>query len=135
MLPQFEDLHVLVVDDYQNMRRNLVDGMKQLGMTVSEATNGIEALEQLRQGRFDLVLTDIVMPEMDGFELCEEIRKQPQLRHLPIVAASTHYDSKYIVKALRMGADDYVPKPIDPALVARVIQRVLIHLPGGELPS
>jgi sigma-B regulation protein RsbU (phosphoserine phosphatase) len=130
--PSFNGLRVLIVDDYENMRRSLVDAMKELGMNVAEATNGVEAMALLNSKPFDLVLTDIVMPEMDGFELCEEIRKHPRLHDIPIVAASTHYDSKYIVKALRMGADDYVPKPVNRALVAKVLQRVQIRHPFKE---
>ncbi len=129
METDLKGLRALVVDDYENMRRNMVAALKTLGLVVCEASNGLEALDALKKQGADLVVTDIVMPEMDGFELCEEIRKHPDWHTLPIVAASTHYDSKYIVKALRTGADDYVPKPIVPQLLANVIRRVLIRRP------
>lgn len=128
MATPFVGLRALVVDDYDNMRARLKVTLEQLGVATVEAANGYEALEQLRAAPVDLVLTDIVMPEMDGFELCEEVRHQPEWNNLPIVVVSTHYDTKYIVRALRLGADDYVPKPIDKDLVERVIARVMTPL-------
>ena len=125
------NLRVLVVDDYEKMRERMCAILGQLGLTISEAPNGVEALKVLQQERFDAVFTDIVMPEMDGFELCEEIRKHSEWMDMPIVVISTHYDSAYIVKALRHGADDYIPKPIDPETVENVLHRVLTPTIAG----
>ena len=119
------NLRVLVVDDYESMRQRLCAILKPLDLNISEASNGVEALKALRQEKFDVVFTDLVMPEMDGFELCEEIRKTPEWADMPIVVISTHYDSRYIVKALRQGADDYIPKPVEPETVKRVLDRIL----------
>lgn len=118
-------LKVLVVDDYENMRQRLCAILSKLGLEISEASNGVEALKMLRGKKLDMVFTDLVMPEMDGFELCEEIRKTPDWMDIPIVVISTHYDSNYIVKALRGGADDYIPKPVDLKTVEKVLNRVL----------
>jgi len=127
------NLRVLVVDDYEKMRERMCAILGQLGLTISEAPNGVEALKVLNQERFDVVFTDIVMPEMDGFELCEEIRKNSEWMDMPIVVISTHYDTAYIVKALRQGADDYIPKPIDPETVENVLHRVLTPtIPGAD---
>jgi len=127
------NLRVLVVDDYEKMRERMCAILGQLGLTISEAPNGVEALKVLIQERFDAVFTDIVMPEMDGFELCEEIRKNSEWMDMPIVVISTHYDTAYIVKALRQGADDYIPKPIDPETVENVLHRVLTPtIPGAD---
>lgn len=120
----FEGLKALAVDDYENTRKKLVVILQNLGITVVEAANGVEALDILRTAKFDLVFTDIVMPEMDGFELCFEIRKIPELRSLPIVVVSTHVDGNYIIKGLRTGADDYISKPIEQDLVEKVIARI-----------
>ncbi len=117
-------IRVLVVDDFENMRKRLGSVLEKLGMTVSEAENGVEAIELLHKEKFDMVFTDIVMPEMDGFELCEEIRKSKDLRNILIVVNSTHVDSNYIIKALRMGADDYISKPIEIGIVEKVIARI-----------
>jgi len=64
------------------------------------------------------------MPEMDGFELCEEIRRSSNFMYIPIVVLSTHCDSNYIVKALRFGADDYIPKPANLAIIQTVLSRI-----------
>jgi twitching motility two-component system response regulator PilH len=119
------NLKVLVVDDYEKMRQRICAILRQLSLNISEASNGVEALKILRKEKFDMVFTDIVMPEMDGFELCEEIRKTSDWVDMPVVVISTHYDSNYIVKALRHGADDYIPKPIDLETVEKVLHRVL----------
>jgi len=119
------NLKVLVVDDYEKMRQRICAILRQLSLNISEASNGVEALKVLRKEKFDMVFTDIVMPEMDGFELCEEIRKTSDWVDMPVVVISTHYDSNYIVKALRHGADDYIPKPIDLETVEKVLHRVL----------
>ena len=106
-----------------------------LGLTVVEAANGIEAMKILRgemAGKIDVLFTDIVMPEMDGFELCEEVRKTPDLRGLPIVVSSTHVDASYVVKALRMGADDYIAKPVKSELVKKVLTRILTPVYADE---
>ena len=123
-----ENLTALVVDDYENIRLMLVNALKKLGVTVTEASNGIEALDILSKKQFDILFTDIVMPEMDGFELCEEVRKRSELRELPVVVVSTHCDSNYIVKALQLGADDYIAKPIEIDLVEKVISRITTEL-------
>lgn len=125
MARQFKNVRALVVDDYDNMRKKLTTVLEKLGISITEAANGVEGMEILRNQKFDILFTDIVMPEMDGFELCEEIRKQPELRGLPIVVTSTHCDSNYIIKALRYGADDYISKPIEVDLVEKVITRIL----------
>ncbi len=128
---KYKGLRVLVVDDYESMRKPVVAILTELGVVVGEALNGLEALSMLRGGQYDVLLTDIVMPEMDGLELCEEVRKSPELLDLPIIVSSTHCDNNYIVKALRCGADDYVPKPVDSALLKRVLARVLVGVPQG----
>lgn len=131
MEKSFKDMKVLVVDDYDNMRKKLSSWLKQFGMNVVEAINGVEAMTMLndeKDGKFDIVFTDIVMPEMDGYELCEEIRKTPALREMPVIVTSTHVDSNYVIKALRMGADDYIAKPIDVDILKKVLTRVMTPL-------
>jgi CheY-like chemotaxis protein len=119
---------VLVVDDYDNMRKAAVGILESLGLEVTEAIHGMDALRKLRESTFDAVFTDIVMPEMDGFELCEEIRKSDAWKDLPVIVTSTHCDAGYVVRALRLGADEYVPKPVNRELVARVLERLCADL-------
>lgn len=121
-------LRVLVVEDFKTMRKIIVKILGVLNMEALEAANGIEAIEVLDKEAVDLVFTDLVMPEMDGYELCEEIRRRPNIRHLPIIVISTHRDATYVIQALRAGADDYLTKPFDAPLAERVVERVMSHV-------
>jgi CheY-like chemotaxis protein len=125
MTRPFEGRRALLADDYETVRRMLGEALRSLGFAVEEAADGAAALERLRRERFDILFTDLVMPELDGFELCEEVRKTPELQNLPVVVVSTHCDADYVMKALRLGADDYITKPIEPRLLERVIRRAL----------
>jgi len=118
---------VLVVDDYPAVRKTVKELIQSLGMVPIEAENGLKAQEILKQKPVDLVISDLVMPEMDGFELTEAIKNDPFLRSIPVVIISTHSDSKYIFRALRLGADDYLTKPPTPEMVSVVLTRIFDH--------
>ena len=122
------NLTALVVEDFETMRNIITKVLDSLNIKITEAANGIEALKVLDGEPVDIVLTDLVMPEMDGFELCEEIRRRPNIRHLPVIVISTHRDAKYVVQTLRCGADDYLMKPFTTALAERIIERVLSNV-------
>ncbi len=118
---------VLVVDDYAAVRKTIKELVQSLGLSTQEAENGLKAQELLQTQSFDLVITDLVMPEMDGFELTEAIKNNPKLRNIPVVIISTHADSKYIFRALRLGADDYLTKPPTAEMVNAVLTRIFDH--------
>jgi CheY-like chemotaxis protein len=118
---------VLVVDDYLAVRRIIKELVLSLGMTTIEAENGLKAQEVLKEKTVDLIITDLVMPEMDGFELTEAIKNNPAQRHIPVVIISTHADSKYIFRALRLGADDYLTKPPTREMVNIILTRIFDH--------
>lgn len=120
----------LVVDDYHSMRVTLKEMLEQLGFQITEAENGLEGLEKLRAGQFDMIFTDVVMPVMDGLEMCQEIKNDSRFHNIPVVVLSTHTDASYLVKAINMGADDYIAKPIERPLLEKVVER-LIHGFGG----
>jgi len=122
------NLKALIVEDFAAMRRAVSEVLGSLNMEVVEAGNGVEALKILDAEPVDVVFSDLVMPEMDGFELCEEIRRRPNIRHLPMVVISTHRDAHYVIRALRCGADDYLSKPFTAGLAERVIERVMSHV-------
>ncbi len=122
------NLKALVVEDFETMRNIIVKVLGSLDIEATQAANGIEALKVLDTKPVDIVLTDLVMPEMDGFELCEEIRRRPNIRHLPVIVISTHRDAKYVVQALRCGADDYLTKPFTAALAERIVERVMSNV-------
>ncbi|MDR1394989.1 MAG: response regulator [Deltaproteobacteria bacterium] len=119
---------VLVVDDYQAVRKTIKELFASMGLKVTEAGSGVEALEHLNSPKsFDLIITDLVMAEMDGFELTEMVKNNPKLRTIPLVILSTHADYKYIFRALRLGADDYLIKPPTAEMVNIVLARVFNH--------
>jgi CheY-like chemotaxis protein len=117
----------LVVDDYHAVRKTIKELFSAMGLVVTEATNGVEALDHLSAKTFDIIISDLVMAEMDGFELTEMIKNNPKLRNIPVVILSTHADYKYIFRALRLGADDYLIKPPTTEMVNIVLARVFNH--------
>lgn len=125
MAVDLKNKHALVVDDYHSMRITLKERLEEMGMRVTEAENGLEALDKIKETTFDIIFTDIVMPVMDGLELCHEVKSVPKLSSIPIVVLSTHTDAAYLLKAINMGADDYVPKPIEFKLLDKVVTRLI----------
>lgn len=115
---------VLIVDDYHAIRKTVVEIAREVGLECVEAENGLKAQEMLKKESIDLVITDLVMPEMDGFELTESIKSSAQWYHIPVIINSTHADSRYIFKALKLGADDYLTKPTNRDMIIAVLSRI-----------
>ncbi|MAZ02159.1 MAG: guanylate cyclase [Sneathiella sp.] len=117
-----EDARILVVDDNEDNRFTLSRRLKKSGYRQLEtAVNGIEALEKIRSKPFDLVLLDIMMPEMDGYEVLETVKKDEALRHIPIIMISAADQLESVVKCIELGAEDFLPKPFNATLLrARV---------------
>src|SRR5512138_3095844 len=109
--------HILIVDDLRTNRLSLSFGLKQQGHTVAEAENGRQALEMLRAESFDLVLLDILMPEMDGYEVLEQMKKDSVLRDVPVIVISAQDELESVVRGIELGAEDYLPKSFDPVLL------------------
>jgi len=107
---------ILIVDDHGSLRKTMAEFLrKQEGIDeVCEAANGVEALKCLHEGRFDILVTDIVMPMMDGYMLLEEMRRQ-QLSPMPkIIVASALGRDDFITRAIELGAQFYMVKPFEP---------------------
>jgi DNA-binding response OmpR family regulator len=112
---------VLVVDDNAANRDMLARGLVRQGHGFAQAEHGKQALEMLQAGGFDLVLLDIMMPEMDGFEVLARIKADPNLQHIPVIMISALDQIDAVVRCIEMGAEDYLPKPFNPVLLrARV---------------
>jgi two-component system, cell cycle response regulator len=94
---------------------------------VRAVANGLEALEALRDGLFDCVLLDVLMPGMDGYQVLEHIRREPKLRHTPVIMISALEDVDSVVRCIEMGAEDYLPKPFDPVLLRARINAGLVR--------
>jgi signal transduction histidine kinase len=113
--------HVLIVEDSRTQARLLRLILEAEGFTVEVAVDGAAALALLAATRFDLVVSDVLMPAIDGFELCRRIKEEPAWRDVPVVLVTTLLDPLEIVRALEVGADSFVRKPYEPdALVARL---------------
>ncbi len=113
--------HLLVVDDNEMNRDMLSRRLKREGYTVDLAEDAYQALEQIKTTKYDLILLDIMMPGMSGLEMLPIIRETYSIAELPIIMATAKDQSEDIVEGLRLGANDYVTKPIDlPVLVARM---------------
>ena len=109
--------HVLVVDDNRLNRLKLARGLENQGYAVNTAENGREALEMLRSTSFELLLLDIMMPEVDGFQVLQEMKSDPELRDIPVIVISALEEMDSVVKCIEMGAEDHMPKPFDPTLL------------------
>jgi two-component system nitrogen regulation response regulator NtrX len=118
---------VLFVDDYPTVRRSMKELLTKAGLEYLEAEDGLKAQDVLRANKVDLIITDIVMPEMDGFELTEAVKSSAEWRNIPLVIYSTHSDSRYTVKALRLGAEDYITKPASLEMLTTILNRVFSH--------
>jgi adenylate cyclase len=108
---------VLVVDDDRVNRMLLTRSLEREGHRVQCAENGVEALELLRDDPCDVVLLDIVMPELDGVSVLERIKGDPAMQDLPVIMISGVDETDSVVRCIEIGADDYLPKPFDPVLL------------------
>jgi signal transduction histidine kinase len=109
--------HVLVVDDNRVNRLKLSHSLEQQGHTVVLAENGRQALQELQEQAFDVVLLDIVMPEMDGYEVLAQIKADAGLRNIPVIVISAVDELDSAVRCIEMGAEDYIPKPFNPVFL------------------
>ncbi|MFA7242774.1 MAG: HD domain-containing phosphohydrolase [Sulfuricellaceae bacterium] len=108
---------ILVVDDDDANRDMLSRRLERLGHSVSTAADGRSALEIMTSARIDLVLLDVMMPEMDGHEMLSRIKSDDALRHIPVIMISALDEIGSIVRCIEAGAEDYIPKPFDPVLL------------------
>ena len=108
---------VLIVDDNRVNRLLLCRSVEMLGYAVSAAENGRVAMERMRKDVFDLLLLDIEMPEMDGFEILEAMKLVPSLCDLPVIVTSSVEGIDNIVRCIGLGAEDYLPKPVNQVLL------------------
>jgi len=109
---------LLVVDDNEDNRYTLVQRLKRLGYSnVTSAVDGHQALRELQQHPFDLVLLDVMMPEMNGYEVLERLRADERLRHIPVIMISALDQLDSVVRCIELGAEDYLPKPFNPVLL------------------
>ncbi len=116
-----ERASALVVDDDPVTRLMLTTSLERDGHEVTTADDGPQALDRVRSQAFDVVLLDVLMPTMNGYEVLEQLKGDPDLRHIPVIMVTSVDDIDSAVRCIELGADDYLSKPIDPVLLrARV---------------
>lgn len=104
---------ILIVDDEELNVRFLATFLQRKGYEIAVASTGVEALQQIARIRPDVVLLDAMMPEMDGFEVCRQLRKNPETHLLPVIMVTALHSIEDEVRALEAGSDDFLPKPIN----------------------
>ena len=117
---------VLVVDDDPVIRSMLTASLQASGHRVTTAESGSGALDLVRAEGFDVVLLDVLMPGMNGDQVLEQLKGDPRLRHIPVVMVTGLEDVGIAVRCIELGADDYLPKPIDPVLLGARINAGLM---------
>ena len=126
---------ILVVDDEPDIVELVSYNLKKEGFSVSSASDGEEALGKIRKGKFDLVVLDLMLPGIQGMELCRILRNNPETERLPVIMLTAKGEATDKVIGLEVGADDYLAKPFSPReLIARIkaVLRRSAGKPAGE---
>jgi len=117
---------VLIVEDSPTMRQLIAFALKRIrGIKIVEANDGVDGLKKLSGDKFDLILSDINMPIMDGLKLVSLVRRDPNFKDVPIVIITTEGASEDRERALSLGANDYITKPIQTTQILDVARRLL----------
>ena len=123
------DMKFLVVDDFSTMRRIVRGLLKEIGYNnCEEAEDGVEALNMLKGSKFDFVVSDINMPNMNGFDLLAAIKKEESLKHLPVLMVTAEARKEDIVRAAQDGAAGYIVKPFTKATLEEKVQKIMQKL-------
>ena len=123
------DMKFLIVDDFSTMRRIVRGLLKEIGHNnVEEAEDGAVALNMLKNGKFDFVVSDINMPNMNGFELLSAIKKDDALKHMPVLMVTAEARKEDIVRAAQDGASGYIVKPFTKATLEEKVQKIMQKL-------
>lgn len=124
-----KNMKILVVDDFSTMRRIIKNLLRDLGFTnVQEADDGSTALPMLKDGDFDFVVTDWNMPGMQGIDLLREIRKDDNLKHMPVMMVTAEAKKEQIVAAAQAGVNGYIVKPFTAATLKGKLDKIFERL-------
>jgi twitching motility two-component system response regulator PilH len=116
---------VLIVDDSQTLRQMLTELLENSGLRVVEAINGAEAKEKIQAKAPDLVITDLIMPQMNGYELCRWIKSDPTTQAIPVLICSTKSEEFDRYWGMKQGADAYITKPFHPVEMMKTVKQLL----------
>ncbi|MCW8996310.1 MAG: chemotaxis response regulator CheY [Psychromonas sp.] len=124
-----KNMKILIVDDFSTMRRIIKNLLRDLGFTNTfEADDGNTALPMLKEGDFEFVVTDWNMPIMQGIDLLKEIRKDPQLKHLPVLMVTAEAKRDQIIEAAQAGVNGYIVKPFTAGTLKEKLDKVFERL-------
>jgi DNA-binding response OmpR family regulator len=123
---------VLVIDDDPTVQRLAEYVLKKSGYEVLTAANGIEGLRKVKTEKPQLVILDVMLPGMDGFEVCDRLRKDPETAHIPVLMMSAKAQTSDDDTARNVGADEYLVKPASPSEMLRRVARLLGESAPGE---
>lgn len=123
---------ILVADDNANIRKVVKMGFESLGYTVLTAEDGRQALELIRAERPDLVILDVMMPEKNGYDVCAEMKGDPELRAIPVVMLTAKNLEEDQYWGRELGADEYITKPYDPEVLEQAVEKILALRERGE---
>ncbi len=126
---------ILIVDDNSELLELLRLGLKEAGFTVATATNGFDALEKARSLTPDVIVLDLVLPELDGFAACETLKTAAETAHIPIIVLTGLTSEFTRFAGLEAGADEYVMKPVTPAELVSRIECCLARAPRPAAPA
>jgi two-component system chemotaxis response regulator CheY len=128
---------ILIVEDSATMRSLLASTLEEMGaaVKVSQASSGFEALRELPREDYDLIVTDINMPDINGLELVSFVRQNPKYRAIPLVIVSTEGSDRDREKGLALGADAYLVKPFEPEDLMQVVKDLLERPRAGVIPD
>ena len=119
------NIKILVVDDMSTMRRIIKNLLNQLGYkNIDEAEDGLAGLQKLRNSKYDFVITDWNMPNMTGLELVQEIRKDPNLKHLPILMVTAEAKKENVILAVKAGVNNYIVKPFPAEVLKEKMEKI-----------
>ena len=125
------DLKFLIVDDFSTMRRIVRGLLKEMGCNnADEAEDGQVALNMLKAAKYDFVVSDINMPNMNGFELLKAVKADEQLRHLPVLMVTAEAKKEDIVTAAQAGAAGYIVKPFTKATLEEKVNKIIEKMKG-----
>ena len=116
---------ILIVEDEESLLKLESILLTSKGYEVRGVPNGLAALEALKEEKPDLILLDIMLPEIDGFEVCRRIRSDPSSKHIPIIMLTAKKSREDMTRGEQVGADWYITKPFKSAMVIETIQRFL----------
>ena len=127
-------MRMLIVEDNEDSRIILKKTLESIGHTVEEAPNGKEALEIAKESPPDIIVSDVLMPVMDGFQFCKRVKGEGKLKNIPFIFyTATYTDAGDEELAMGLGADRFIIKPVEPDKFIRIIEGVIVDVKKGKI--